>query len=129
MQPDSFNDALHTTVEVYDIKLGEWSRAPQLRVARMFHSGCSLENSVYLFFGHQKLSNGHLEPSIEILNTKTGANSLFWELFKPPMFSFRARVRALVAPLNDREILIVGGVDKELTGLPVPIAEVLSFDA
>ena len=69
---------------------------------REYHSSCFLGGKVYVFGGqniHKRLN------SVEVLNT--GALKRGWDLEKFP--EVEARSLAIFCPVNNREILIMGG--------------------
>ena len=59
------------SVEKYDISENKWTAAPKLNQERYNHSGCSLNDSTYVFCGR---AEGYLLNSIERLNVKALLN-------------------------------------------------------
>ena len=73
---------------------------------RWASSSCVLAEYVYTFAGHQ----GQYINSIEKLKVKgaPGPESSAWQAI-PPSSSFTPRAWPVVCPLNDFEIVIIGG--------------------
>ena len=57
------------SVEKYHIESNTWSEAPQMNLARSWHSSCSLSDKIYVFFGVYEADVRSIR-SIEFLNAK-----------------------------------------------------------
>ena len=66
-------DELSNKCDVYDIVKNQWYAGPQLVLARHNHSSCTLNHSVYVFFGDQK--QGY-QGTIECLNALNLAKAI-----------------------------------------------------
>ena len=90
----------------YDIETGQSKALPDLIRGRWASSSCVLAEYVYTFAGHQ----GQYINSIEKLKVKgaPGPESSAWQAI-PPSSSFTPRAWPVVCPLNDFEIVIIGG--------------------
>ena len=53
--------------ECYDVNDREWRAAPSLNIARHGHSSCSLNSTIYCFFGRDKKTFTQINE-IEMLN-------------------------------------------------------------
>lgn len=93
------------TAERYDTVTNEWTEMPRLNLGRYRHSSCSLLDSIYVFCGMDR--NANKLSSIEIFNTRHWDEG--WKLIQVP--SLRDRIFPAVSPLNDSQILILGGND------------------
>lgn len=59
------NKIISNNVEMYDVTANSWTIAPDLSVERCNHSGCSLNDSIYVFCG---FSNNKRLKCIESLD-------------------------------------------------------------
>jgi len=88
----------------YDLRTQTVNAAlPDLNQARYYHSSCTLCTKLYVFSGcdrHERLLN-----SLEVLNLAKENN--LWKLV--PLVDFPARGEAVVCPVSETEILIMGG--------------------
>ena len=86
----------------YDIMSDEWTDIPSLNVARKRSGSCHLNGRIYAFAGKGESDLN----SIEMLITDPMASS--WKLIQAPKL-FSPRTCPIVAPLNQEEIVIIGG--------------------
>ena len=81
-----------------------------MNTPRRSHSGCSLNDSVYVFCGYNK-TNEWLN-SIERLNANYFVNAgtdSQWIAITVASGMIKARSNPIVAPMGEREIVILGG--------------------
>ena len=105
-----YND-LFNSVEMYRIQDdAEWDFAPSLIEARYSHSGCCLNGVMYVFCGYNK--DDELLNSIESLNVRALENGEpeNWQTVELPEPIYMApRLNVIVAPISNKDILILGG--------------------
>ena len=97
--------------DLYDIERDKWVIAPELQLARTYHSGCALGDNAFVFCGtgmRVKLN------SIEVLDTR--ADSQIWRLIDIPEDLLSARVNPVVVAASTNEILIMGGYNNVYYG-------------
>ena len=71
-------------------------------------AACSLGDSVFVFCGHG--GSAYEIDSVERINVPAiGNGGAAWELIYPPEEVFGYRRLAVVVPLNESEIVILGG--------------------
>ena len=97
-------------VDWYNVEETVWKRAPDLNVPRAAHSGCSIGEKTYVFCG---ATNGRKAiNSIESLNAEdliAGTARLEWDLIEVPVETLAPRWGLIVAPINENEIVVMGG--------------------
>ena len=107
---------------MYSIKRDQWQEAPKLNEMRHSHSGCTLGNFIYIFFGKTtKRGVSTYLDSIERLDAQAYIDSDWahndrheqsWELIQTTPVKeaiISARIFAFVAPLSPTEFFILGG--------------------
>lgn len=96
-------------VEKLDISKSKWSPMPDLQVARESHASCTAQdgNIIYVFCGFN--ADGGVLNSIEKLAPSFDSKPTAWKLLDLPLNSLEPRAFPAVAPLNDREIVLMGG--------------------
>ena len=103
-----------TIVEKHDIETDAWDLLPSLNIKRNAAAACVLNHIAYVFCGSG--DDGNLN-SIERLALERGADeddlSHAWQLFTPDIAEFSPRYYPAVAPLNNREIVILAGYDED----------------
>ena len=87
--------------------------APDLKVARSYHSACSFEYKAYVFCGTGKRLKLN---SIEVFDTKADCGSLQWRLIDIPEASMSARTNPVVIAANSEELMIMGGYNNAYFG-------------
>ena len=100
-----------STVSKYDISDDTWSGGyPQLQTARGNASACILKTFVYVFCGYN--SCGYLN-SIEVISETALVphSQARWQLIEVPKNILIPRVVCAVAPINETDIVILGGYD------------------
>lgn len=100
------------TVEKYSVKNDRWCRGPDLSIERMCHASCCLNGTVYLFCGVSSVL-----AEIDTIEKLSGAATLTpeseWEQIVMPV-SILGKQWPIVAPLNSKEILIMGGTSLDI---------------
>ena len=107
--PDS--DTFLSTVSKYDTASDTWEGLNAiLNKARCFHSACTLNRMIYVFCGGDENYKDYLN-SIEVISeTSLVQNSTAtWQLIEVPQNILIPREFPGVAPMNDTEIVIMGG--------------------
>ena len=91
------------SVERYEIRTNSWTSMPPLSVGRMNHAMCAIGDSIIVFCGTQ--DDGSETSSIEMLKcTRIQAR---WQMIQ--ISSLLPRFSLGVAPINSREVAILGG--------------------
>ena len=104
----------------YNVERDEWKEGPDMNVAREYHSSCSFADFTYVIGG--RTQNG-MTDSIERLNSTEIVSRCYplffwshtWQHIQVAGSSLPACHSALVCPLNDTEIIIMGGVYNEFS--------------
>ena len=95
------------TVSYYVFQSEFWFRAPNLNNARFGHSSCALNDMIYVFGGVDNNFN-HM-ARIEILDAHEVVNG-YTEWMEIEVNGYlHPRISCLMVPINDAEILIMGG--------------------
>ena len=101
------------SVDLYHVNEDVWSVAPPLNRKRLSHSSCCISNFVYVSCGQddQRSFNNIIESLDVGAFLANGAFKIKWELIE---INFDkscngVRLNSLMVPLNDTEILILGG--------------------
>ena len=109
---------LSSEVDIYDINKHQWIQGTNLNIARIYHSSCCLGDFVYSFGGCD--SEGTFLNNFERLNARKALEnskihnidrSYNWELAEMGCETFEARANCIASPINDREIILFGGVN------------------
>ena len=116
----------------YSLALDTWTELPGLEQPRIFASGCALGDSVYVFGGKNNIgkelntieklinpsaSNFQIQRRGDRLTAdeeEAGIDIYAWQLIQPPTGFpesnyLGGKFRAVIAPLNQTEIVILGG--------------------
>ena len=103
-----------TIVEKHDIETNTWDMLPSLNIKRNAAAACVLNHIAYVFCGAGE--DGNLN-SIERLSLVQGADGeaidSAWQMYTPDIPEFSPRYYPAVAPLNNREIVILAGFDDD----------------
>ena len=105
---------LYTDVTCFDIKTNKWRVAPSLNIARYMHASCAIGKTVYVFCG--KVPGLLITNSIERSRVTGRSQMEPWELLQVNGSSLAPRHSLGVCPLNQTEIVIIGG--QSLTNNP-----------
>ena len=99
------------SVERYDCTYDRWDILSELNVARYSHSSCILGMMVYVLAGldESDLKINSIEKLANIEGPVPSAMSP-WQLIQPNE-SFQPRSNSVSCSWNEREIVILGGVD------------------
>ena len=79
---------------------------PRLNMARQYASSCHLQGYVYVFCG---VNNGQKINLIERLSLEL---ENLWKMIMPLEVELLPRSRPIVVPIDDQNIAIMGGKDK-----------------
>ena len=103
--------ASSATSELYSVEEDKWQELPRLQKIRQKHASCAIGINVYVFCGHDRLwwSNEMIER-LDLQNLSVG-----WRTISVKA-GLTLRHSLGVAPLNEVEVLIVGGKDEEVWG-------------
>ena len=99
------------TVSSHNLKTNTWLvDLPQINKTRYFASACFLAGNAYVFTGYDADFRTHLN-SIEKISKDSlfSRSQKFWTLIEVPHNVLTIRILTAVAPLNDTEIVIMGG--------------------
>lgn len=103
--------------EMFSIETGMWCEAPSLRKPRQLHSSTSFGEMIYVFCGVDGSSGRkNYLTSIEYLSAREhvfGIGCQLWRLIELGKENLTPRCNPLVAPFNDTQILIAGGLDQK----------------
>mmetsp|Transcript_22658 Transcript_22658/g.28024 ORF Transcript_22658/g.28024 Transcript_22658/m.28024 type:complete len:167 (-) Transcript_22658:19-519(-) len=94
-----------SSVLAYDIQKNLWKSKPDMNKTRAWHGSCVLNDKAYVFAGSKSASASR--DSIEMLDLLQERKG--WQLVAVTLPT--PRVATLVGQLNDREIMILGGLD------------------
>ena len=108
-----------SSVDCYNINIDQWFEAPPVHKERADASSCEQGDFIYTF-GGLKFSAGYQLADIERLNAiqftqqkrNNAGSTLAWELMNittEDTIILTRRENAVMAPLNERQILILGG--------------------
>ena len=92
----------------YDPRANQWFSAPDMIIARMGSSGCTLADSIYVFCGY---NGARVIESIEVLDVALHfyRRTAKWNLVTPVTESLTACSCPAVAKFSDTQIIILGG--------------------
>ena len=112
----------------FEMSTQTWQQLPDMNVARSHHASCSLDGNVYVFCGQDR----NQEPlnSIEVLEDTASNLDLIeaWKLIRVADTILFPRSSPGVAPLNDNEIVVMGGFGGEPGDEEGPLGDVVIFD-
>lgn len=91
---------------VYSLQANSWSKGPNLKVARHVHGSTILNEKLYVFAGMDETDQ--CINSLEVL--ELNAVSKAWTLLVLEIIP--ARACPLICPINEKELLIMGGTYK-----------------
>lgn len=113
--PRNRHSHIYNSVDQYSIEDDKWTPAPNMKLSRYNHSGCSLGGKIYVFCGWT--DNDICTNTIESLDMKALLNEgksedtapVEWDLIKPPKEDLLKRSNLLTCPISDTKIVIIGG--------------------
>mmetsp|Transcript_133284 Transcript_133284/g.414427 ORF Transcript_133284/g.414427 Transcript_133284/m.414427 type:complete len:416 (-) Transcript_133284:307-1554(-) len=111
--------------EVYDLAAGTWVPCAELRVARAGARVVALGDRHLAAVGgcDDVFGRAELLPTVELFDVHAGS----WTLLEPQLSM--PRTTAGVAPLDDRQILIIGGTTAQASGEVYRVPELKKADA
>lgn len=98
----------------FDLKFNQWQEMSQLKFARQGHSSCYLGDYIYVCCGEGESGLLNSVERLRILQDHpSNQASQIWQLVPQQNFpsNFHPRQWLLTSPINDSEILIMGGHD------------------
>ena len=101
-------DDYMTSCVRYDVQKNQWEDMPFLNEGRMSHSSCFLEDKIYVFSGRNAQGLIISIESLKITTDPTQQLTKNWTSI-PTVDEFSPREASLCAPLNESEIVILGG--------------------
>ena len=105
---DSNHNPLHS-VSCHDLVTNIWLvDLPKINQARSNASGCYLPAYVYIFAGYTKDESINNIEKIASISLYSNCKE-HWQLIEIPQNIFTPRQNPAVAPLNDTDIVIMGG--------------------
>lgn len=99
-------------VTSYCLASGTWTDKPKLNVARKNHSACCLGAYLYVACGTGDGAD-YLEDSVERLDIVGTSQGAKWELLKLANRMINNRIRFLFSPLNEEELILLGGLEED----------------
>ena len=104
----------YKTVELYRLDANIWEDFPDLVTERSRASSCCHGSYVYVFCGLSTNGSINTVERVAVEALQPGRTSdARWELIKPYPREISRRYQPIVAPLNDTQIVILGGNDNK----------------